>query len=95
MVRPARGPLFQVFFYHFFDPPARTVPRQRPTSRVGGILVDSAGYAPEEGGAGWVGPLGVPTFHKGGSVGTLEGLYTEVWLDLGYELMDPMPQPCS
>ena len=35
----------------FLDPPARTVPGQRPTSRAGGIQVGTAGYTPHEGSA--------------------------------------------
>ena len=40
-----------------------------------------------------VGPLRVPTLHEGGGVGTPEGHYPEVELDLESGIMDPMPWP--
>ena len=58
MARPARGPVFQLFFMPFLDPSARTVPRQRPTSHTEGIQVGNAGYTPQRGGARGLDPLG-------------------------------------
>ena len=62
MVRPARGPVFHVFFMQFLNPLARTVPRQQPTSRAKGRQVGTAGYTPWEGGARWLDPLGCQSF---------------------------------
>ena len=58
MARPARGPVFQVFFMPTLDPLARTVPKQQPPSCAGGIQVGTAGYTPHEGGARGLDPLG-------------------------------------
>ena len=58
MARPARGPVFQVFFMPILGPPARTVPRQRPTSCAGEIQVGTAGYTQQEGGARGLHPSG-------------------------------------
>ena len=50
MAGSARGPLFQVLFMPFVDPPERTVTRQQPTSRTEGIGMGTAGYTPHKGG---------------------------------------------
>ena len=55
---PSEGTSFSGFFDANFGPPARTVPKQRPTSRAGGIQVGTAGYAPQEGGARGLDPSG-------------------------------------
>ena len=90
MARAARVPVFQVFFMRVLDPPARTIPRQRPTSRARGIQVGTAGYIPHEGGTRGLDPSGCQPSIEGGSVGTPEGRYPDVWLDLGSGIMDPM-----
>ena len=49
---------FGCFLCLFLDPPARTVPRQRPTSRAGEIQVGTARYTMHEGGARGLDPSG-------------------------------------
>ena len=58
--------------------------RQRNTGGYGGIY-------PARRRRQWVGPFWVPALHKEGGVGTPEGRYPEVRLDLGSGIMDPMP----
>ena len=82
---------FRCFQCHLLDPPERTVPRQQPTSRARGIQAGTAGYTPHEGGPRGLDPSGWQPSIKGGGVGTPEGRYPEVWLDLGSGIKDPMP----
>ena len=89
--RAQRGDQFFRFFYAIFGPPRKDSTqaatyelRRRNTGGYGGIY-------PARRRRQGVGPFGVPALHKGGGVGTPEGRYPEVWLDLGSGIMDPMP----
>ena len=75
----------------FFDPPRKDSTqaatydsRRRNTAGYRGIY-------PARRRRQGVEPFGAPALHKGGGVGTPEGRYPEVSLDLGSGIMDPMP----
>ena len=58
MARPARGPVFQVFFMPIFRTPRKDSTQAATSSRAEGTQVGTAGYTPHEGGARGLDPSG-------------------------------------